>query len=723
MSIMSLARSVKSANAKGPPETSVAVRVATLFAVLIAANATLQQDVGTPTIRYALPAGLIVAFAFSYYARFRPGFVVKMFLAVGMLAASAHFVSQLGGIGQNAAAAQRPLAELFLWTQLLHSFDVPARRDLRFSLAASTVLIGVGGVLSIASDYAISLGLWSAAAVLALALMHRSELAELPRPTQMAAPSARSRRMPSRALATSLGLTLATSFAVAGLIFLFLPASGTARAFTFPASLPNVDRIPGGGLVNPSLGGNGNGNGNANDPTSTGKGGDTPRASFGYVGFSTEMDTAARGRPDDTIVMKVRASKPGFWRGQSFDHWDGRRWTASSDKTKAVSGDGAIDLPVFEGAVQMDDSNDFIQTVYVEKPGPNLIFGAASATKLYFPDKSVLVLPDGTIRAGVALGTGAVYTVVSKRPPADPVALAAETFNPLRAGEGLGQPARTVYTQLPADMPARIVDLASSITSSSPSLLGKVQAIEDWLGNNTTYSIDIPSLPANTDAVDHFLFTEKVGFCEQIASSLVVMMRSLGVPARLGVGYASGERNPFTGLYEVKASDAHAWAEIYFPGVGWLTFDPTANVPFADDGQVPLARNGLTDFLASRLGPIFSVVGRVVLGAGLLAGLGFIGWFVRRLYRRRQALAARSWPMVWNDRLDHIGRKAGHHRAAGQTARSFAEAVGFVGDDWDVAFAALDQAAYSDTDVPDPQRAFADQLLRRASETMSASRK
>jgi transglutaminase-like putative cysteine protease len=201
------------------------------------------------------------------------------------------------------------------------------------------------------------------------------------------------------------------------------------------------------------------------------------------------------------------------------------------------------------------------------------------------------------------------------------------------------------------------------------------------------------------------------------------MMRSLGVPARLGVGYAAGERNPFTGLYEVRASDAHAWAEVYFPGVGWLTFDPTANVPFSDDGQVPLARNGLTDFLAGRLGPVFSVVGRVVLGAGLLAGVGFIGWFTHRLYRRRQALAARSWPMVWNDQLDRIGRKAGHHRAAGQTARSFAETVGFVGTDWDVAFAALDQAAYSNTEVTSPDRAFADELLRRASETVSASRK
>ena len=61
------------------------------------------------------------------------------------------------------------------------------------------------------------------------------------------------------------------------------------------------------------------------------------------------------------------------------------------------------------------------------------------------------------------------------------------------------------------------------------------------------------------------------------------MLRELGIPARLAVGYTPGERNPFTGLYEVKASDAHAWAEVYFPGIGWQGFDPTAKVPLAGE--------------------------------------------------------------------------------------------------------------------------------------------
>lgn len=704
MSVRSLAKSVKSANAKGAPEPSIAVRVATLVAVLVAANATLQQDVGDPSMRYLIPVGLVVAFTFSYLARLRPGFLVKMFLAVGMLAASAHFVGQLGGIGQNAAAAQRPLAELFLWTQLLHSFDVPSRRDLRFSLASSTVLIGVGGVLSIASTFGISLALWGIAAVVALALMHRSELASLPGPTVTT--TAKPIRHAAR-LARSSAFTVACSFAVAGLVFLFLPASGTARAFTFPASIPNLDRIPGGGLVNPSLGGNGG----SGDPA-TGKAGDTPRASFGFVGFSKEMDTAARGRPDDTIVMKVRASKPGFWRGQSFDKWDGRRWTASSDRPRAISGDGVIEMPAFEGAFAQEDAEEFIQTIYVEKPGPNLVFGAASATKVYFPDRNVLVLPDGTIRAGVALSKGAVYTVISKRPTATAAELAETPFVKTTASAGLGKPAAAAYTQLSADMPTRIADLATSVTDSSPTLFGKVKAIESWLGTNTTYSVDIPPLPANTDAVDHFLFDERVGFCEQIASSLVVMLRTLGVPARLGVGYASGERNPFTGLYEVKASDAHAWAEVYFPSVGWLTFDPTSNVPFGEDSQAPLARNGLADFLAVRLGPAFRIAARIVMGVGAVASLTLIGWGLLRVNRRRQARAARSWVEVWNDSLDVEARKCGHIRKPGQTARSFATTIGLGGDEWDAALATLDHAAYSGQAIPESQRIKATQMLQ-----------
>ena len=110
-----------------------------------------------------------------------------------------------------------------------------------------------------------------------------------------------------------------------------------------------------------------------------------------------------------------------------------------------------------------------------------------------------------------------------------------------------------------------------------------MRAIESWLGANTKYSLNAPLSPSNVDVVDDFLFRSRVGWCEQIASSLVVLARSAGIPARLVTGFVPGSRDALTGRFVVRERDAHAWAEIYFPGIGWQGFDPTASVPLAGD--------------------------------------------------------------------------------------------------------------------------------------------
>ena len=86
-----------------------------------------------------------------------------------------------------------------------------------------------------------------------------------------------------------------------------------------------------------------------------------------------------------------------------------------------------------------------------------------------------------------------------------------------------------------------------------------------------------------------FLFGNRRGYCEQISTSLTVMLRTLGVPAREATGYVPGPYNPLTDLYEVQAKDAHAWVQVWFPGYGWQSFDPTADVPLAN----PSPANGL----------------------------------------------------------------------------------------------------------------------------------
>ena len=231
------------------------------------------------------------------------------------------------------------------------------------------------------------------------------------------------------------------------------------------------------------------------------------------------------------------------------------------------------------------------------------------------------------------------------------------------------------YTQLP-DVPDRVRRLAEQITRNEFSTYDKVQAIERWMGANTRYSLDIPWLPPGEDAVDRFLFEDRIGFCEQIGSSLVVMLRSQGVPARLAVGYAPGERNPFTGLYEVRAKDAHAWAEVYFPGLGWQGFDPTAQVPLAGEAPPDAARVGLRAYLGRHL-PDLSQRLLAVLAAGLV--LVAVALWRRPLAaawaRWRERRRSRSWAESQLRRLEAVGRDLGRARHPGETAHEYAAAL------------------------------------------------
>src|SRR5207244_13258611 len=131
--------------------------------------------------------------------------------------------------------------------------------------------------------------------------------------------------------------------------------------------------------------------------------------------------------------------------------------------------------------------------------------------------------------------------------------------------------------------PPPFARLAARITAGAPTTYDAIRALERWLATHTTYTLDIPPLPRGADAVDQFLFVDHKGFCVQIATSMTVMLRSLGVPARLGTGFAPGDESLLGGEFTVRGQDAHAWVEVWFPGLGWQAFDPTADVPLSGD--------------------------------------------------------------------------------------------------------------------------------------------
>jgi transglutaminase-like putative cysteine protease len=203
--------------------------------------------------------------------------------------------------------------------------------------------------------------------------------------------------------------------------------------------------------------------------------------------------------------------------------------------------------------------------------------------------------------------------------------------------------------------------LAESITARDHDTYDRVQSLISWIGRHTRYSLDIPPLPPGADTVDEFLFGNRIGFCEQISTSLTVMLRSLGVPAREAVGYVPGSYDPITDLYQVHADDAHAWVQVWFPGYGWQDFDPTASVPSANPAPGSVALHDIA--AALRHVPWFPLGGTAVFATLFLLVL----WF------------RRTRPTTWAERVtryaERAGRRAGRRRRPSESLSEYARVL------------------------------------------------
>lgn len=601
----SLFARVREVNAPPPPEESIAIRVTVFVAVAVATTGALAIGVGGPAIRVACLVGVPGGYVLSHALRHRSRGWLKALLAVGALVAFTQFLGLFApALGGQVLGLQTGLVDLLLWVQVLHSLDVPSRRDLMFSLGTSGALLIVTAALATTDTFIVTLVLWLGAALAALSV------------TALDDAGVRTRRLRH---ARSLPVTL---LAVAGAGLLLLVALPPARVFAF--SLPSRAVAggvnTGGQLVNPAF----------SALPSNGEPGGGAIGSFGYNGYTESLDLAFRGRPNDALVMRVRAPGPDFWRAQVFDTFDGRRWTNSDTRVTRIFGTrGLRPIPPPEDRPMLFGER-FIQTFFIEDLAPNIVFAAATPERVFWPFEDAYQLRDGTLRGGDTLAPGTVYSVVSRRLPVTPDLLRAHD----PAHRGIDPLTYRRYTRLPELRP-RVRELAASLAANSPSTYDTIQAMTRWIASNTQYSLNPPRLGRDDDAIETFLFEDQLGFCEQIATSLIAMLRSVGIPARMAVGYAPGKRNPFSGLYEVRASDAHAYTEVLFPGVGWQAFDPTAEVPLAgESGAFPsFAASGLGEWVGEHL-PRISEAAPVVLFGGLAALLGWLGVRLRRLQQR-----------------------------------------------------------------------------------------
>jgi hypothetical protein len=199
-----------------------------------------------------------------------------------------------------------------------------------------------------------------------------------------------------------------------------------------------------------------------------------------------------------------------------------------------------------------------------------------------------------------------------------------------------------IYLQLPDTLPERVRQLAERIVSGADNPYTKALRIQNYLRENYPYDLEVKPAPEKRDVVDYFLFDSQRGFCSHYATAMAVMLRTQGVPARVVTGYATGDYNRDRSAYRVPVSASHAWVEVFFPGYGWIEFEPTADrTPFVYAEETPLD-TGTGNILPAQEKPATRaqpyLVFLVGLGALLLLALPMILLRVFALSRNAPAV-------------------------------------------------------------------------------------
>ena len=302
----------------------------------------------------------------------------------------------------------------------------------------------------------------------------------------------------------------------------------------------------------------------------------------------------------DDVVMQVSAplGHRYYWRSRVFDIYEAGRWLPAAD-TRLTDPQAPLDLPQEPAAANAREAVE--QTFTMVLRASRLVYAAPQVSSVALPTRSDLryIGPDGhfleppardqniqavnvsVIRPLRVLNSGDSYQATSLMSIASADQLRA-------AGRDWPDWVNSLYFYVSPSVTQRTRQLARQIVSEAGAATpyDQAKALEGWLRQNIRYNERIPQPPTNQDPVDWMLFDLGEGYCNYYASSMIVMLRSLGVPARLAAGFAEGRWDPVQDHFEVLERDAHSWVEVYFPGYGWIEFEPTA-------AQAPLDRRDL----------------------------------------------------------------------------------------------------------------------------------
>jgi len=311
--------------------------------------------------------------------------------------------------------------------------------------------------------------------------------------------------------------------------------------------------------------------------------GESSRGRVAVAGFSDELELGDVGvvRDDATVVMRVEVDPlpsppPGrlevHWRGAAFDSYDGRRWTRSKalDRRDEVVRQG--DRYCLSPACGVRGGQRMLYSVYLEDLDPPI---------LLIPPGTEAIVMDPLRRGGSLyhrlLWISPMEEVRREGIPTLVVHYDAEARPPRGVSSPRQETDLSPYLQLPTLSP-RGAETARAVTAeAAPDPSGMAAAVARYLRSEFRYTLDLRGV-SNEHPLEDFLFRRRAGHCEFFSTAMVVLLRSVGVPARNVTGFLGGRLNRFGAdgsYYLVTRSDAHSWVEVYVDGVGWVTYDPT----------------------------------------------------------------------------------------------------------------------------------------------------
>ncbi|MDX2272334.1 MAG: DUF3488 and transglutaminase-like domain-containing protein [Cyanobacteriota bacterium] len=351
-----------------------------------------------------------------------------------------------------------------------------------------------------------------------------------------------------------------------------------------------------------------------------------PRVGFGFLaqqtqpavnttGFSEEVNLGSFGtlKSDPTVVMRVEfpngipiGTQNLYWRGISFDRYDGSRWsrTLYGNDILFLDSQGRVDLPPPQ--TRDPQAASIRQSIYLEPLSSNVLFALHPVLNLQLEDRRnpnalnpqqrqrwqltrrIGVSETGDITHQSARNVAYQYQATSEQPQWSAQALRQISHQAVL--DSLEPQQRQAYLQLPDNLSPAIADLAAEITQGIPDDYDRVLAIQNYLLQNYTYTTDLPD-PGDNPPLDSFLFVNRRGHCEYFSTALAILTRSVGIPTRSVNGFLGGRWNERESYLSVRNADAHSWTEIPFGSYGWVTFDATpavANVSAQENWLDPL---------------------------------------------------------------------------------------------------------------------------------------